>query len=121
MRVPVPFLSAIPVDGHKRDAVLDQPAREQRALTELGLAIALADRLGLRLEVEGVAEFRRGDQAESFLVLRADAGKMRGIDVPADLFQQTAAFAETVEGDIGGWADGLHVEVGPAGVLQHPE
>src|SRR5436189_5975045 len=69
------FPVAIPRDVDESDAGLDQPSGDERALPEQGAGVAIANlRIDL-VEIEGVAHFRRREDAPGPIFLSIEASQ----------------------------------------------
>ena len=67
------------VDVHKLDARLDEPPRQQTALSVGGSSVAVADRLRFGRQVEGVAHLGRVQHAERLLVVSVQPARGGGV------------------------------------------
>ena len=81
--------------GHKTHARLHQPPSEQHSLAERGTAIAVADFLGLILDLERFLGLRRMHQREGRLIIRihalADTAGIQAAELVIDEGKQRTA------------------------------
>ena len=81
VRVPEVLAVVVPVDRHQADARLDQPTRQQEALTVDVPPIAVAEPRAFPIDREGPARLGRDEAVERFLLiavprLRSVAGQV---------------------------------------------
>ena len=90
------------VDRDERDARLDQPPRQQRALAESVPAVAVADERRLGGDVEGAGHLLAGQHLEGPLVIGVEVAELR-IGVAAELvhrLENAAAILQPAERDV---------------------
>jgi len=107
--------ASAPVDRDQPHARLDQPPRQQQALTVLVPAVAIAPRHRFAVQLERMPRRRRGQKREGSLLVFAQLrhawivsqSDQPGIDRP----QQALPFAKPVGGELRPGGQAIHAEI----------
>src|SRR5207247_568838 len=112
----------VPVDGDQRHAMLDEASGKQSALAELGAAIPVAHRRGLRIQVERALRLRRQDHVEGALLMGVHGtARQKLISLTLEMFEQAAPLAKSLQRNFARRRQCLDAEVGPARILEDAE